>query len=160
MRLSSLHVLGFIIGASAIISAPLHAQRALTIGIGAGMALGGAKATDHSGLQLTVAAERALDRPGRFAARIDGLLVDWRVGHPAALSANVVLYGAPASRSSLYVLAGVGLYGLGDQWRAGANIGVGVHYRLARTALFAELRTHALRGGVAAIPGLTIGLRF
>lgn len=69
-------------------------------------------------------------------------------------------YGAPASRVSPYVLAGVGVYGLGDESLGGGNIGVGVRCQLRRNALFAELRTHALRGGAAAIPGLTIGLRF
>jgi hypothetical protein len=160
MRPSQLHVLAFIIGISALVGRPLAAQRALTFGIGAGKAFGHARATDHSGLQLMVAAERALNRPSSIAVRVDGMLVDWRVGYPAALSANIVLYAAPATRLSPYVLAGIGVYGLGDNALGGGNVGAGLRYPLTQTTLFAEGRVHVLHGGVTGIPSLTIGLRF
>lgn len=160
MRPSQLHVLAFAIGILAIIGRPLEAQHALTIGVGAGKAFGHARATDHTGLQLRVVAERELNRRGSIAARVDGMLIDWRVGHPAALSANIVLYAAPASRLSPYVLAGIGIYGIGDNALGGGNVGAGLRYPLARTTFFVEGRVHALHGGVTGIPSLTIGLRF
>jgi hypothetical protein len=160
MRPTVPRVLTVVVGVFILNSGRLEAQRELTIGLGIGRAAAHAQTAAHSGLQLTLAAERALNRRGWIAARVDGMLVDWREGHWVALTANAVLYRDPATKFSPYVIAGAGAYGLGHQALGGANVGVGLRYRRARTALFADLRLHELRGVARAIPALTVGVRF
>jgi hypothetical protein len=142
----------------ALIGGRLDAQAALTTGLGVGVA-GNARATDRTGLQLTFAAQRVLNHSGWIAARIDGMLVDWRRAHPAAVTANVVLYADPASTFSAYAVAGAGVYGIGRQAFGGGNVGVGFRYRIARAPLFTDIRLHELRPRTQPVPALTVGVR-
>lgn len=147
------------------LSGGLHAQRATSIGIGAGATV--ADGGSGVGFYGVVNAQRSLG-DGPFSLRLEGAL--HRSGLWASnqnVTANVVL--APSwSGPRPYLLAGLGTYiGSGTGAQFGTNAGVGADFRIANVSAFTEVRVHVFRRRLAeggfrssAFVPLTFGLRF